>query len=149
MIEYKTMQLIHYGADHFDPDKFKPIKNRDFVKPEGGLWASPVDSEYGWREWCEAEKFNEEKLEIAFQFEYTGRFLVINSQYGLGAMCWREVDYWRGKLVPDFELMAIEIDAIHLTARGQAATRWSQPDLYGWDCESVLIMNPEGIVVYA
>jgi hypothetical protein len=43
-------------------------------------------------------------------------------------------------------MMTYEVDAIHLTERGEHETRLSQPySLYGWDCECVLIMNPKGI----
>ena len=42
------LDLISYGlGDKFIPEKFQPIKNVDWVKPDGGLWASPVDSIYG------------------------------------------------------------------------------------------------------
>jgi hypothetical protein len=47
------MTYIHYGASKFDLDKFVPVKNADFgwTKPDcGGLWGSPVDSEYGWKQ---------------------------------------------------------------------------------------------------
>ena len=40
------MRYIHYGCTSFDKLKFQEIK--------GGLWASPIDAEYGWKDWCEA-----------------------------------------------------------------------------------------------
>lgn len=36
----------------------------------------------------------------------------------------------------DFERLAEDFDALHLTERGQWKTRMSSPDLYGWDVES-------------
>ena len=51
---------------------------------------------------------------------------------------------------PDFEKVALEFDAIHLTTRGMMETRFTPfetPDLYGWDCESVLVLNRDVIVV--
>jgi len=51
--------------------------------------------------------------------------------------------------VPDYETLSIEYDAIHLTVNGQQTTRFSDFEigvgLYGWDCESVLVMNTECI----
>ena len=38
----------------------------------------------------------------------------------------------------DYERLAQDVDGIHLTARGQSATRLTIPSLYGWDCESTL-----------
>ena len=37
---------IHYGSKQFDISKFEPIRNW-WNKPHGGLWASPVNAEYG------------------------------------------------------------------------------------------------------
>ena len=37
-------------------------------------------------------------------------------------------------------------DAIFLTEKGQHETRFSEPSLYGWDCECVLVMNPSGVL---
>lgn len=141
------LHLIHYGADTYDPAKFKPVQNRNHVKPYGGLWASPVNAEYGWREWCLGEDFQVESLDQSFTFWYEGNVLIVNSHADMAKMYWRRVgsmDY------PDYERMVRGgVDAIYLTDRGQQETRYSFPlgtrDLYGWDCESVLIMNPEEI----
>ena len=49
----KKVNYIHYGSNKFDINIFKKIKNRPkFVKPEGGLWASRVETEHGWKDWC-------------------------------------------------------------------------------------------------
>lgn len=36
----------------------------------------------------------------------------------------------------DWHAIAQDFDGVHLTERGQALTRFSDPSLYGWDCES-------------
>ena len=53
------MKFIHYGNTVFDSDKFKPIKNVNFVKPSGGFWASPLNSKRGWNTWCEENEFGD------------------------------------------------------------------------------------------
>ena len=41
---------IHYGHTKFDKSVFNKIKNVDCsTKPKGGLWASDVESEHGWK----------------------------------------------------------------------------------------------------
>lgn len=48
----------------------------------------------------------------------------------------------------DFELLAKNYDAIWLTENGQSETHLYYPiNLYGWDCETVLIMNPYSVSV--
>jgi len=52
------MKLIHYGAREYNPDLVQPITNANtWCKPYGGLWTSPVDSKWGWKDWCKAEEF--------------------------------------------------------------------------------------------
>lgn len=134
-----TLQLVTYGlGDRFEPQKFEPVRNRQHTKPFGGLWSSPVGSEYGWRDWCEAENWGD--LSSRFRTEYTGRTLVIDSLADLAGVIWQDVKHWRG--CPDYEAMRrIGIDAIYLTERGEHETRFSEPGLYGYDCECVLVMN--------
>lgn len=147
-IKYRKLHLITFGkGDAFDSGKFERIANRDFVKPSGGLWASPVDARFGWREWCNSETFG--NLKSQFEFYYSGNVMRIDSLADVQQMPYRKVF---GKFeYPDFE--AIErtgIDAIWLTERGEQQTRFSFPrNLYGWDCECVLVMNPAGVLMLA
>ncbi len=52
-----TQTYIYYGHKAFDPELFRPIENWDFVKPKGGLWASPIDAQYGWAQWNEVSNY--------------------------------------------------------------------------------------------
>lgn len=152
----KTMNLIHYGCPHWVPSHFVSPENRPaFCKPNGGLWASPVGSNYGWKEWCEAEDFRTGSLKHWFTFEYTGRILTIDTEKDLKKMFLRylteSISVQRWNLAPslfiDFEKLAKSIDAIYLTKDGERKTRLCMgPNLYGWDCECVLILNPAGVI---
>lgn len=144
----KKMHLITYGLGNaFDPRKFKPVTNRDFVKPNGGLWASPVRSKYGWKHWCKAESFG--KLDTSFTYWYQGNVLVINSRLDAMEMPWYAPYDLPSLMYPDYEALAkMGVDAIHLTINGQHETRLTVDySMYGWDCESVLIINPDGIIL--
>ena len=141
------MKLITYGLGNvLNTEKIQPIKNRGFVKPEGGLWASPVDSLYGWREWCNDNNFGD--LSTSFQFQFSGNIYTINSLNDLFSLPLRFAFENRFYFIDFEECLKRGIDAIHLTNSGEMATRFSKPvNLYGWDCESVLILNPNGITV--
>lgn len=149
----RTLHLITYGCGNaFDKAKFEPISNKDWIKPAGGLWSSPVGAAYGWREWCTVESFGD--LTTHFTFWFTGNILTIDSVEDALAMPWRSREFFSGHAheYPDFEAMAkAGIDAIHLTEAGERATRYGpmfeRGCLYGWDCECVLILNPAGITV--
>lgn len=44
-------EFVVYGKKKFNPEKFRKIKNRKgWCKPKAGLWASPIDSKWGWRD---------------------------------------------------------------------------------------------------
>ena len=52
---------IHYGSKKFDTERFTPIQNcYPRNKPIGGLWASEVDAQFGWKTWCEGEQYRTE-----------------------------------------------------------------------------------------
>ena len=142
-IALKKMNLITYGCGNlYIPSLFKPIRNREFVKPEGGLWASPIDSDYGWSGWCRSEEWGD--LTTSFTFEFVGNVFVIDSLWDTQQMPWRNPYKALRLEFPDFEQMLQQgIDAIHITVRGERETRFSRThSLYGRDCESVLVMNP-------
>ena len=142
------MVLTCYGIRKFDLSKFKNVRNRNWNKPYGGLWTSPLHSKYGWIDWCKAENFHR-FFNNRVTLLLSGRILKINSLNDLKTKFdWFEFGYtpdWK-QLYPDFEKMAKKYDAIFLTSEGQWRTRLTRPfSLYGWDCECVLILNKRKI----
>ena len=137
------MRLIHYGNTVYSPDKVKNIINSEWRnKPKGGLWTSPVASSYGWKEWCEAESWGD--LTASFEVDFTGRILIINSYEDLIDIPFNEDTCPR----VDFESLLPDYDAIWLTRQGESDTRHTSPfDLYGWDCECVLVLNKDCLSV--
>ncbi len=137
---------IHYGAKKFDRELFTPIKKAMPDKPSGGLWASPVDSEYSWIDYAHAVGIRNYTEENSFIFclSKNSKVLVIDSLKDLD-LCPRiecpeeltNIMYWF-----DFEKIAQDYDAIALTNRGLKLTKHSWPmSFLSWDCESILIMN--------
>jgi len=158
-----TIPCITYGSPRFNPSRFNEVTNSDWRnKPEcGGLWTSPVNSNYGWRQWCEDEQFDPERLTYHFTFTFQGTAIVIDVAEHLLSLDWfeqeRPSNYGsaRRNYSPDFEAMARKgIDAIFLTEKGQWETRtlsetYTVPnkiqDLYGWDVECLLILNKKAV----
>lgn len=153
---------IHYGSSEFDTEKFKAIKNRLlFVKPDGGLWGSPESTPFGWKEWCENNEFQTDKLESHFQFTLAphANILQINSKGDLCELPEIEPPVVNGREFPtstmpwvllDFErLLADGFDAIQVNMSNDTATRFGEGlyhALYGWDMDSILVMNKDVIV---
>lgn len=131
---------IHYGHDKFvEPD---PIKNLIcFSKPSGGLWASRKDGDFTWKEWCEAEEFHLDSFGTSFEFtvKENAKILELNNKEQLKYL--PKIEGYGSRLKEcwlDFEKLEKSYDAIELTNIG--SLYW---ELYGWDCNSILIMNPK------
>lgn len=145
----REMHLIHYGSDCFLLDRFEQVKNNAIRKPDGGLWTSPAGSEWGWREWSMHNGYRLERLDKFFEVWIKGRIYKIDTVEDMLSMPWVAMDSSYAYLKsPDYEFMRSSgIDAIWLTVNGERGTRLSFPhNLYGWDCETVYIMNPDIIL---
>lgn len=150
------IKCIHYGSDKYRPWKFKPIKDMGGYhigsKPSaGGLWSSPVDSKHSWYDWCMVQDWGLEDLNTSFEFTFKGRLLVIESRKDLAVF--RTEPWYPGDPIHKlfFEPLLEKYDAIHLTEEGEYATKemslYGAPSLYGWDCETVLVLNKECIYI--
>lgn len=135
---------IHYGSTEFDENKWQDIEN-EFVKPIGGLWASPIDAEYGWRDWTLDNNYK--CCNEYFKFEIKPEANVykihnINDLLKLPQNKKSERHIWEPSppYYIDFEKCKdIGIDAIELCSLNNGLY-WA---LYGWDCESIIILNKE------
>ena len=135
---------IHYGDDQLRVSD--PIKNRQnitFTKPYGGLWASRENDPNGWKSWCESERFMLDTFDRYFRFTLKENAKVLRlihedqlidlpklhpyNHHDRSAECYL-----------NFEMLAKEYDAIEVTNIGRLY--WP---LYGWDCNSILVMNPD------
>lgn len=142
------MRVVHYSKDKSFELRPITIKNAGtegiWCKPIGGLWASPLDSKFGWQDWCQAEKFGDtgKQLRVIIDIDM-GNFITINSKADLSQLPWYHLAGLNLLEAIDFEKLAADgVDGIYLTEQGQWATRFSYPQsLYGWDCESILILN--------
>lgn len=146
-IKSTSLELVHYGASKYDPERFDPIQNSESRsnKPLGGLWASPVASEWGWVDFCERDGYIYE-CDKSFTIRFIGKVFLIDSYEDMLKLPWEICGYLRQDYTINFEKL-YEYDAIHLTEAGQYDTRFPQAkSLRGWDCETVLIMNPNAIV---
>ncbi len=124
---------------------FRPIKNSGTNKPLGGLWASPIDANRGWKDWAKAEDFCvcDENNSFTFTLAPTARVLLVKNP-----------DDFLSKVVPyagtflsesawnvDFLAIAREYDAVEVAING-----FTYNAMYGWDCDSIVILNPDIVV---
>ena len=140
-------KCIHYGHKKFDKKQFVDISNCEYrPKPNGGLWASPIDSEFGWKQWCDSNKFREctESDSFTFTLKPEANILVIDSVDNLKELPQVKSDF----VIPmwymlDFEVLSKKYDAIEVRISCDYNLYFK---LYGWDCDSIVIMNPDVIV---
>lgn len=140
---------IHYGHKEFDINKFVAPKSRQWNnKPHGGLWASRTDAQYGWKHWCEQENFRDCREDNSFMFKLSDKanILYINCVEDVHKLPDQKTDIELTCIkTVDFEqLIENGIDAIEFNISND----WDlYMALYGWDCDSTLILNPNIIEV--
>lgn len=163
----------HFGIsqEDFDLDRLTSVKNQDFIeemnrkniqlgevedrtptiggvlgnKPQSGtgFWCCRSDTTNGWKEWCEENEFPYCDLSKSMELYIpdTARIYSIS--------CVEDVDYlldnysFTNVISINFEKMAEDYDVMEVTTMHNGIYR----ALYGWDCESILILNPKIIVL--
>lgn len=145
-------RYIHYGSEKFDKDRFKTFSGleeefRNFRNKPGvgvGIWASPVDAEYGWREWCENEDFYTEKLDRHFEFTLKpdAKILTVTSVNDVEDYLFYSKIFLAGIL--DFEKISKDYDGMEII-HGDNYTNLHDDLFYTWDCDSIVIWNKDVI----
>lgn len=150
----KEATYIHYGHTAFDPDIFKSIANeRGWIKPTGGLWASPVDAERGWKDWCEDESFRECTEDNSFKFTMRdgAKIFYIDSKEALEELA----DHYGNSKDDWFHcFMLTNIDFEQMLKDGwdgleiSISKYWElYHALYGWDCDSIVVLNKDAVMI--
>lgn len=142
------MKLIHWGASKYNKELFKPIKNSYLSdKPSGGLWTSPVNSIHSWKQWTEANGHKDSDLFFELDLKNTTRILTIDIESDFNKLMFVPNEHNAPEV--DFECLMLNYDAIWLTYTGELNSRAMNfnSTLHGWDCETVLILNKECIII--
>lgn len=143
------MIFIHLGHPKFNLNLFQNISNdRDWVKPRGGLWASPLTAKFGWKDWIttnnfELDKYNQDSF--IFKLSDSAKILYIDTADKLDDLPKGTNiigDMLHSWIVLDFEKLAEEYDAMLVLISNDFKLYW---DLYGWDCDTLLVFNPDVI----
>lgn len=131
-------------------EKMLPVTNPElsrYDKPKGGLWTSPVESEYGWVHWCNDEMPHWLNKSWILVPRADVRLLRVDSAADLDAAFARypiegeRTGHLERNL--DFERMSLDFDGFWLTTDGHFATRlrmdahYDAISTYVWDCETV------------
>ena len=157
--------------EKFSYKKFQKIRNWQYpwVKPHGGLWASRLSSTKGWKDWCESEDMDwcgeyfdfyiKDDANVLFLKELSDISLIFTKYQNYLIQCTENLKFKRylerhlddnvnlyNALIPsvvfNFENMLMDgVDAIEVEIENLYYP------LYGWDCDSILIMNPDIIVL--
>lgn len=141
---------VAYIGGKPERSKFNPVENDSFaVKPKGGFWTSPLrdDGRFGWLDWTEREMRLPEEFDV-WECHPEDELTVATIDTYQDLIAYLDVyernDHFRAhssQAALDFEEMATVYDAIYLTENGQRETRLTSPNLYGWDCETVLWLD--------
>lgn len=148
----KDLVFISYGTDKFNPRQSKPINTKSLWskihnKPEGGTWASPVCSKFGWADFCNRDAYRLHTLNKHFLFKLnsTADIYVIDNLEDL-----KNISYFDNeirKFVINITKLVDLYDGVYVTYNGAINLRHTPfnsqvNDLSSWDVESICIFNP-------
>jgi hypothetical protein len=142
------MVFIHYGNNAYDPTRILPVKNM-CQKPWNNtcLWGSPVCASYGWPELVNDSDLDK-RLDLHFEFVFKPDkpVFVVNSKSDFLALPLTTL-----KTI-DFEaLVKSGCCGVYLTGEGFTDYEfWGEGSFitfWSWDCESVVVLDPNSIIV--
>ena len=167
-------KYIHYGSNKFDIGRFINVYNIPFMnKPGGGLWASRIDSLYGFKDFCKSNDMNgspyyDFNKSFVFSLKDDAKIFNISSyeDYLNAPKC----SYMHNNLgnirfsdeIIDYEKMSSSYDAIELNYFSKLLSneiivfyndineyfkKSLKHKLNNWDCDCILIMNPDVIIL--
>ena len=160
---------IHYGNDHFEKREVDLSTKGFIIKPEkAALWGSPTDADFSWKTWSEDQQFNLSSLEKSFRFKLKSgsKILFIRSEKDIDELDENlktnttfEKYFSRFTSVTSMLMSIMDsitpenyntIDFAKLQENGIDAVEiefngYTHDAFYGWDCDSICILNPDAV----
>ena len=157
-------KYVTYGlGNKFNPDKLVTDLTCSIGKPASAWWGSPINTEFGWKDWCKSENFIpsrglsfeeyfSDNNKIVWTLKEGSKILLIDSIYDLNDF--QRLDYIvEGKYDSwEFDFKKILNDgytAIQLNDAGIGHYFMNRLELLmnSWDCESIVVLDPSKIVI--
>ena len=149
-------QYIHYGASMLDKSKVLEIKDWAIrSKPNKGLWASPVNADWGWKDWCESNDFRMDTFSESFRFRVDKKAKILRVRCEediLPFVIFDEHVIYRG-------MLGCKTDICDSLNREKLYERFDGIELFisdnyymhdgifnSWDCDSIVVWNPKVIL---
>lgn len=141
--------FIHYGHNKFSDYLWEEVQNVKFCKPYGGLWASDINAKFGWKDWNKEEQYMkcDENNSFKFKLKSKSKIYSVNSLEDLNKLPLDTTisqEIHKISYCLDFEKIKQTYDAIEVNISNDNRLYWR---LYGWDCDSILILNKKCIEV--
>ena len=154
----------HYGSDKYNRDIKVDLsyKKLTLSKPKkAALWGTPIESDFGWKDWCEREDFDLDSLKTYFDFKLRpgSKVLIIENEQDLDGLdefihhdeyandighddlILMIFGYRRAEQVLlNWEKLVSIVDAVEILYNDFTCYRF-----YGWDCDSICVLNPDAI----
>lgn len=149
-----SVTYIHYGHDKYEYDKVQEYTGALRGKPDKGLWASRVDANYGWKNWCKDNDYMTESLDTHFKFTLSdgANILEIHDEDDILPYIIRNPYGWKPKYNKtdlldgiDREKLYEEYDGMELFISDNYNTLHDGV-FNSWDCDSICVWNPEVII---
>ena len=146
---------IAYGTDKFDSKQSRPV---DFYslpcrtnnKPYGGVWASPLESKWGWADFCDSEEFRLRTLDTHYLFKLSpdAKIYVIDTFEDLKRVSTRYIQQDLSYGI-DFPELGDKYNGIYVTYNAARTLRYPGNGILGlqaWDVESICIWDDDVII---
>lgn len=157
---------IHYGSKKFIPDNIYDVCDSIMNKPDFGLWASRVDAEFCWKDWCEDSDFRICNLSDSFKFTLKDDAKVMHisgdsipdvlKPYCVSRDNWHKMlkNNPNAKRIDFNSIIADGYDAIEFEYSNTSSwncreNRFSElyDLMYGWNCDSIVILNSDVVEI--
>ena len=128
--------------------KHESESNMAINKPDFGLWGSPVDCKFGWKDWCESEDFRTDTLDRYFVFKVKdgARIFIVRKNNDVSDYLYTPYLYSSAGTYIDFNKIMKEYDGIELI-HGYNYWDLHYGYFYSWDVDSIVVWNPDVIEV--
>ena len=143
------MIFVTYLKGNYDPKQFKEIEPDVIInKCKNGLWACPIGTDSGWKDWCEKENFRYiGNNEFTFKLTPGAKIYEINTEEDLKRISTANGYYGIVKVIDFPGLLKNGYDGIYVSSDMVGCpTMNGIAGLDIWDVESLCVFNPNVII---